>query len=69
LKQTLDELREAAREGEWTIAWEPLDEAFQGALAAEKSGNYVEAVRQLCRGISYVMSALRSQGGGAASGR
>jgi protein phosphatase len=63
LKQTLDELREAAREGEWTIAWEPLDAAFERALAAEKGGNHVEAVRQLCRGISYVMQALRSQGG------
>jgi DNA-binding GntR family transcriptional regulator len=64
LKQTLDELREAAQEGEWKIAWEPLDEAFQRALAAEASGNYVDAVRQLCRGVSYVMQALRSQGDG-----
>lgn len=64
LKQTLDELREAAQEGEWKIAWEPLDEAFQRALAAEASGNYVDAVRQLCRGVSYVMRALRSQGDG-----
>lgn len=65
LKQTLDELREAAREGEWTIAWEPLGAAFERAVAAEKAKDYVEAVRQLCRGISYVMRALRSQGGAA----
>lgn len=63
LKQTLDELREAAREGEWTIAWEPVEDVFQQALIAEKEGRHGEAVRQLCRGISYVMRALRSQGG------
>jgi PPM family protein phosphatase len=63
LAATLDELREAAREGEWSIDWRPLDESCRQALLADEAGNFVEAVRQYCRGISYVMSELRSQDG------
>jgi serine/threonine protein phosphatase PrpC len=62
LAATLDELREAAHDGEWTINWQPLDEACEKALAAGQSGNFAEAVRQYCRAISHVMSELRMQG-------
>jgi protein phosphatase len=61
LAATLDELREAARDGEWTIQWQPLDDSCQLAVAADQAGNYTEAVRHYCRGISYVMNELRSQ--------
>jgi protein phosphatase len=61
LSSTLDELREAARDGEWTIEWQPLEESCKQAVAASQSGNYSEAVHQFCRGISYVMKQLRSQ--------
>jgi len=61
LAKTLDELREAARDGQWTINWQPLDECCRKALAADAAGNYAEAIRQYCRGISSTMSELRKQ--------
>jgi PPM family protein phosphatase len=67
LAATLDELRDAASEGSWTINWTPLDESCRQALAADEAGNFVEAVRHYCRAISYVMSELRAQNSGRAS--
>ncbi|MCI0360014.1 MAG: protein phosphatase 2C domain-containing protein [Planctomycetaceae bacterium] len=61
LAKTLDELREAARDGQWTINWQPLDECCRKALTADASGNYAEAIRQYCRGITSTMSELRKQ--------
>ena len=61
LADTLSELREAARDGNWSINWRPLDEACQHAAVADKGGNFSEAVRQYCRGISHMMSELRKQ--------
>ncbi|HEX5102161.1 MAG TPA: hypothetical protein VFV87_00010, partial [Pirellulaceae bacterium] len=63
LADTLDELREAARDGDWTIDWHPLDDCCRAAVSADRSGHFAEATRQYCRGISYVMKALRSQPG------
>ena len=61
LAATLDELRDAAREGNWTIDWKPLDESCRLALAADQAGHYPDAVRHYCRGISYMMGQLRTQ--------
>jgi hypothetical protein len=61
LTDTLDELRQAARDGQWDIDWEPLDEATKLSAAAAANGNYIEAVRQDCRAISHMMSELRHQ--------
>jgi PPM family protein phosphatase len=61
LAATLEELREAANTGDWTIRWQPLDESCGLARAADEEGNFVEAVRHYCRAISYVMSELRAQ--------
>jgi len=61
LAATLDELREAAHEGTWSINWQPLDDSCQQAQAADEAGNFVEAVRHYCRAISFVMSELRAQ--------
>jgi serine/threonine protein phosphatase PrpC len=61
LASTLDELREAAREGEWSIQWQPLDDSCRAAVVADRSGNFAEAVRQYCRAISYMMNELRLQ--------
>jgi protein phosphatase len=61
LRATLDELREAARDGDWSIEWRPLDESFRQAQAAVDASNFPEAVRHYCRGISYVMNELRQQ--------
>jgi PPM family protein phosphatase len=61
LAATLEELREAAREGNWQINWKPLDDSCRQALAADEAGNFPDAVRHYCRGISYMMGQLRSQ--------
>jgi serine/threonine protein phosphatase PrpC len=61
LNATLDELRKAAREGNWDINWDPLDEATRLASTASSAGDYTEAVRQNCRAISHMMNELRHQ--------
>jgi protein phosphatase len=61
LAATLQELRDAAQEGSWSINWRPLDDACRLAVAADKAGNYAEAIRQYCRGITHTMSELRRQ--------
>jgi PPM family protein phosphatase len=61
LAGTLDELRDAAREGDWTINWQPLDESCRAAIQATHAKKFSEAIRHYCRGISYVMKELRSQ--------
>jgi len=61
LAGTLDELREAARDGNWPIHWQPLDDCCRKALAADEAGNYAEAIRLYCRGISHTMNELRKQ--------
>jgi protein phosphatase len=61
LAATLDELREAARDGNWTIDWGSLDDCCRKAIAADKAGNFGEAIRQYCHGITYTMNELRKQ--------
>jgi protein phosphatase len=61
LAKTLDELREAAQGGQWTIHTKPIDEACERASAADAGGNFAEAVRQYCRGITMMMNELRKQ--------
>lgn len=61
LGATLNELRTAAREGSWDINWQPLDDSCKRAAAADKSGDFAEAVRHNCRAISYMMNELRQQ--------
>ncbi len=61
LAHTVDELREAAREGDWVIDWRKFDEFVAKALAADRDKQYVEGVRYFCRSISFMMNQLRSQ--------
>ena len=61
LRATLDELREAAREGSWNINWDPLDDSCRRATSADGAGDFREAVRHNCRAISYMMNELRQQ--------
>jgi protein phosphatase len=61
LKATLDELRDAARDGDWTINLQALDDSFRSAQAADEAGQFADAVRHYCRAISSVMNELRSQ--------
>ena len=56
-----DELREAAREGEWNIDWQPLDESCRQAEESDTARDFAAAVRHYCRAISHMMNELRSQ--------
>jgi serine/threonine protein phosphatase PrpC len=61
LAHTVDELREAAREGVWVIDWDTFDDFVTQALAADKGKQYVAGVRYFCRAITFMMNELRSQ--------
>lgn len=61
LAGTLNELRDAARDGQWTIHGKPITEACERAAAADAAGNFAEAIRQYCRGITMMMNELRKQ--------
>ena len=61
LAQTVEELREVAREGEWVIDWHSFDDFVAKAAAADKARQYVEGVRYFCQAISFMMNELRSQ--------
>jgi protein phosphatase len=61
LAATLDELREATSDGQWSIHWRPIDDACDRAAAADQAGKFAEAIRQYCRGITLMMAELRSQ--------
>ena len=61
LAHTVDELRDAARDGDWVIDWRKFDDFVDQALAADRDQRYVEGVRFFCRGISFMMHELRSQ--------
>lgn len=62
LAEVIEELREAARDGNWNIDWRTFDEFCNRAQAADERKNYIEGVREFCRGISFMMQELRSQG-------
>ncbi len=62
LAEVIEELREAARDAHWNIDWRTFDEYCNKAQAADERKNYVEGVREFCRGISFMMKELRSQG-------
>jgi PPM family protein phosphatase len=61
LSETVEELRDAARDGAWTIDWGALDDCCQRASKASEGQQFTEATRHYCRGISLVMRQLRSQ--------
>jgi len=63
LKATLDELGAAARQGDWALDWQPLDESCRQAAAADEAGLFADAVRHYCRAISHMMNELRHQAG------
>jgi PPM family protein phosphatase len=60
LQQTASELRQVALDGNYQIDWAEYDELQRKCAAAQQS-NPVDAVRQLCKAISFLMSELRTQ--------
>jgi len=61
LADTLGELRDAAREGRWNIDWPTFEGFSRKAEAADRAGDFAEAIRHSCRGVMFMMKELRSQ--------
>lgn len=55
------QLREAAVDGGWSVAWDRFDALATAAEAAAKEHEYSRAVGEYCRAISFMMSELRHQ--------
>jgi hypothetical protein len=60
LQQTATELKQVAVDGNYHVDWAEYDELQRKCAAAQQS-NPVEAVRHLCKAISFLMSELRTQ--------
>jgi protein phosphatase len=62
LAEIIEELREAARDGNWSVDWRTFDEHCNRAQLADERKNFTEGVREFCRAISFMMQELRTQG-------
>lgn len=62
LKQTLSELQQAAKDGEWKFDRETLNNHLRRSEHAAQAGNWGEAVNHQARAISFMMREFRSQG-------
>lgn len=60
LQQTAAELKQVAQDGHYTVDWAGYDE-LQRKVAAAQQSNPVDAVRQLCKAITFLMNELRNQ--------
>jgi len=60
IQQTAAELKQVALDGNYNVDWAEYDELQRKALAAQQA-NPVDAVRQLCKSITFLMNELRTQ--------
>ncbi len=61
LRDTMQELRQAAAEEDWAINWPPIDRHCQAGRKAAESREYQEALQEYSHAISYTMKELREQ--------
>ncbi len=61
LTDIVNQLQEAAVHDRWSIDWDRFNGHFQIAKTAAQAGRYVEAIRGLCRAISFMMGELKNQ--------
>jgi protein phosphatase len=62
LADTLRELREAARQADLTFDTEGLNVLLGRAAAGNQTGDYAQAVRYYCQGISFLLAEFKRQG-------
>ncbi len=62
LAETLRELREAAAQADLTVDTEALNILIDRAAAGKQSGDYAQAVRNYCQGISFLVAEFKRQG-------
>lgn len=61
LKQTTDELQEAATAEDWTVDWYEFKRHREAAVAARQANRRTDSLREYCTAISFMMSELRNQ--------
>lgn len=61
LAGTLDELRQAARDENWSVAWQDIDALRDTAAKMAKGRQYSHAIRQYAQAIRQMMEQLRKQ--------
>lgn len=57
----VNQLREAAVEGQWDVDWGPVDQKCRAAEQATENKKHPEAIGDYARTISYLMGQLRSK--------
>ena len=62
LAETLRELREAATQADLAFDTEGLNLYLNRAAAGNQTGDYAQAVRNYCQGISFLMAEFKRQG-------
>ncbi|MGA2253616.1 MAG: protein phosphatase 2C domain-containing protein [Thermoguttaceae bacterium] len=62
LAETLRELREAATEADMKVDTEALNIMLDRAAAGNQAGDYAQAVRTYCQGISFLVAEFKRQG-------
>ena len=62
LAETLRELREAAAQADMTVDMEGLNVMLDRAAAGNQTGDYAQAVRNYCQGISFLVAEFKRQG-------
>jgi hypothetical protein len=62
LAETLRELREAAAQADLTIDAEGLNVLLGRAAAGNQTGDYAQAIRYYCQGISFLLGEFKRQG-------
>ncbi|WP_254513618.1 PP2C family protein-serine/threonine phosphatase [Anatilimnocola floriformis] len=60
IQHTAAELKQVAVDGHYNVDWAEYDELQRKAVAAQQA-NPVDAVRQLCKSITFLMNELRTQ--------
>jgi len=58
----IDQLREAATDGQWTVDWTKFNAYSEQGKAAIARRDYAQAVREYARALRFMMNELRSQG-------
>jgi acyl carrier protein phosphodiesterase len=61
LSKTLDELRQAARDENWSVSWQDIDALRDSAGKLAESGQYPQAIRHYAQAIRQMMAQLRKQ--------
>ena len=61
LSNTLEELRQAARDENWSVSWQDIDAWRDSADKLAEARRYPQAIRQYAKAIRQMMAQLRKQ--------